>query len=170
MSAIDGFRWHAGRGFSLIELLVVMAIIAVLAAALVLAVGASGERRLAGAAEQFEALIGEACSEAELGGRDVGLLIEADGYAFARLDGAAWRRPDRDGVLRARHWPHGLRANFSRDGLPLEPTPEDHETPQLVCFSSGQLTPFVLTLAIDGGSLRYRLRADEDALIRVEVD
>ncbi len=170
MSAIDGFRWHAGRGFSLIELLVVMAIVAVLAAALVLAVGASGERRLADAAEQFQALLGEACSEAELGGRDIGLLIESDGYAFVRLDGIAWRRLERDGVLRARRWPRGLRASFSRDGLPLAPDREERETPQLVCFSSGELTPFALSLAIDGVPRRYRLLADEDGALKLTVD
>jgi general secretion pathway protein H len=153
-------------GFTLIELLVVLVIAAVLAAALVVAVAGSSERRLANAAEQFGALLGQACSEAELTGREIGLSVAADGYAFSRLDADAWRAFGRDGALRARAWPAGLRFELSRAGRPLQPATAGHDAPQIVCFSSGELTPFALELSL-GDAPAYRVEGTDDG--RVET-
>src|SRR5688572_8332006 len=72
-------------GFTLIELLVVVAIVGVLALALTLSVANSSERRLEAAAERFAALVGHACEQSELRGREIGIVIAPDGYAFLRL-------------------------------------------------------------------------------------
>jgi len=162
-------RWpipHAARagGFTLLELLVVIVIVGVLAAALVLAVGGTGERRLAGSAERFQALLGHACGEAELGGREFGVLIDAGGYAFRRLDGADWHEPPKSGELRPRRWPDGMQVELSRDGRPLALADAASTAPQLVCFSSGELTPFTLTLAL-GDAVRYRVTGSDDGTL-----
>lgn len=74
------------RGFTLLEILVVVVIIGVLAAAVVLAVDGGSARQLDREAERFRALLGQACEQAELGGRDLGVLVRDDGYGFATLD------------------------------------------------------------------------------------
>ena len=86
---MTAFRPRLLQGFTLIELLVVVVIVGVLAAALVIAIGGSTERQVANAAERFQALLGHACSEAELSGREIGVRLDIDGYAFRRLDGDA---------------------------------------------------------------------------------
>lgn len=149
-------------GFTLIELLVVLVIVGVLAAALTLAVGASSERQLDAAAARLQALIGHACEQAELGGREIGVSIAADGYAFSRLDGDRWRPFGNEGELRARAWPPGLRIELTRDGRPLAPSSDG--SPQLVCFSSGELTPFALALTL-GDAPRYRLIGGDDGSV-----
>jgi len=83
-------------GFSLIEILVVIVILAVTAAAVTLAVGDVGERRLARDAERLQALLGYACEQAELSGRQIGLSLDRDGYRFSRADHADWLL-ERDG-------------------------------------------------------------------------
>jgi general secretion pathway protein H len=165
-SPIPNPQSRPSTGFTLIELLVVLVIAAVLAAALVVAVAGSSERRLANAAEQFGALLGQACSEAELTGREIGLSVAADGYAFSRLDADAWRAFGRDGALRARAWPAGLRFELSRAGRPLQLATAGHDAPQIVCFSSGELTPFALELSL-GDAPAYRVEGTDDG--RVET-
>jgi general secretion pathway protein H len=51
----------AARGFSLIELLVVVVIIAVLALAVTLSVAGSADRRLLRETDRFEGLVSRAC-------------------------------------------------------------------------------------------------------------
>jgi general secretion pathway protein H len=156
-------RARRAAAFTLIELLVVIVIAGVLAAALALSVGGSSERRLSGSADRFQALLAHACSEAELTGREIGVVVDAGGYAFRRLDGAAWDDFGTQGELRPRRWPEGLRAELARDGRPLA-FAEPSSPPQLVCFSSGELTPFTLTLAL-GDAPHYRVTGSDDGTL-----
>jgi general secretion pathway protein H len=132
---------------------------------LTIAIGGSSERQLANESDRFQALLAHACSEAELGGREVGVVLAADGYAFRRLDGAQWRAFGSDDELRDRHWLAGLRFQLLRDGRAVELASGDQSAPQLVCFSSGELTPFVLTFALGDAPTRYRLRGSDDGAI-----
>jgi len=144
-------------GFSLIEILVVTVILAVTAVAVTLAVGgAGGERQLARDAERLRALIGYACEQAELSGRQIGLSIDHDGYRFSRGERADWL-PERDGELRPRKWSVSADALLTRDGQRVDVGAAFPEKPQLVCFSSGELTAFRLDLALPDSTTRYRL-------------
>jgi general secretion pathway protein H len=160
-------RFDPRAGFTLIELLVVMVIIGVLVAALTLAVGnAGGERTLSDEADRFQALLGQACADAELGGREIGAVISGDGFAFRRLDGAEWKDLDKDQALRARHWTGGMRVEMTRDGRVLDLAAPGHDAPQLVCFSSGELTPFSLVLALGDGAVRYQVKGSDDGSLK----
>ena len=158
-------------GFTLIEILVVVVIVAVLALALTIAIGGTTERQLANEAERFQALVAHACDEAELGGREIGVALGADGYAFLRLDGSAWH-PMGGEELRPRRWRPGLRGVLERDGRVLDLASSERPSPQVVCFSSGELTPFELTLALGDAPAHYVVRGGDDAtpsLARVEA-
>ncbi len=162
---------RAARGFTLIEILVVVVIVGVLALALTIAVAGGGERKLANESERFQSLLAHACSEAELGGREIGVVLGNEGYAFRRLDGADWHAQGGD-ELRDRQWPAALRFELRRDGRVLEPASPKHPAPQLVCFSSGEMTSFELTLALGDAAAQYRIRGNEDGHLeskRVEV-
>ncbi|HSX60285.1 MAG TPA: type II secretion system minor pseudopilin GspH [Tahibacter sp.] len=152
------------RGFTLIEILVVVVILAVLAAAVSIALsGAGGERQLEREAERLQALIGYACEHAEIGGIPVGLSLVDGGYAFSRRDGETWK-PFEQGELRDRRWPGNVRVELSRDGKRIEIPPQPPEIPPVVCFASGELTPFRLELGLPDLALRWRLdgRLDGD--------
>ena len=157
------------RGFTLIELLVVVVIIAVLAGAVALAVGAAGgERQLAREAEQMRALLGYACEEAELSGRDVGISLDAHGYRFSVAAGGDWL-PAQMAELRARTWLGGTAATLTRDGRTVTVSDRMPEKPQLACFASGELTPFRLELALADLSKRWRLDGQPDGDIKLSV-
>jgi general secretion pathway protein H len=144
-------------GFSLIEILVVTVILAITAVAVTLAVGgAGGERQLARDAERLQALIGYACEQAELSGRQIGLSLNHDGYRFSRGNHADWA-PERDGELRPRKWSVNANTQLTRDGQRVDVGASYPEKPQLVCFSSGELTAFQLELSLPDSAARYRL-------------
>ncbi len=155
-------------GFTLIEVLVVIVIVGVLALAVTLAVGGSAERRLRGEAERFAALVAHACTQAELGGRDIGIAVLAGGYRFNRFDTEGWQPLPDAGELRRRVWPEGLTAELGRDGRPLARS-EAGDRPQLVCFASGELTPFDLVLRLGDAGQAQRVRGESDGAVSVEA-
>ena len=158
---------HPSSGFSLIEILVVVAIIGVLALVVTLSISGSADRQMRREAERFGALMGQACEQAELSGREIGVVVDEGGYAFRLLSGTDWLDFPEDGALRPRRWIDGLRVELSREGRPVDFVAANDAAPQLVCFSSGERTPFALTLAL-GDAGRYRISGGEGAALKTE--
>ena len=156
-------RARAAAGFSLIEILVVVVIVGVLALAVTLAIAtAGGERQLAHEAERLQALIRHACNQAELSGREIGLRIGDKGYSFSLFGFEGWADGGQKDELRPRTWTPGLRVELLRDGSPTRLMDADEAQPQIVCFSSGELSAFVLRLQLGDVASRYELRGEAD--------
>lgn len=155
-------------GFTLVELLVVVVIVAVLAAAVGLALaGSGGERQLEREAERLHALLGHACERAETSGREIGLSLARDGYVFSEFDRGAWQPLEAD-ELRQRRWVAGLGTQLSRDGVRVAITTDFPDKPQLVCFSSGELTPFRIELMLADPSLHWYVEGEPDGTLTLE--
>jgi general secretion pathway protein H len=153
-------RTRTAAGFSLIELLVVVVIVAVLALAVTLSVAGSAERQLLREADRFEGLVHLACEKAEQSGREIGVDVGTGGFSFRQLAGDKWQDADAGSELRARAWLEGMRIALSREGRSVDPGPRD-SPPPIVCFSSGEMTPFALTLAL-GDVKPYRITGSDD--------
>lgn len=154
-------------GFTLIEILVVVVILGILAGALTLAVGGvSGSRQLAHQAARAQALIGYACEQAELTGRELGLSLNTNGYRFSRLDRDNWV-PIGSDELRPRDWLPGTTVQLERDGHPVTIAAAYPDKPQLVCFSSGELTAFRLQLRLADVAQRYRIDGQSDGSVKL---
>lgn len=155
------------RGFSLIEILVVMVILAVLCAAVSLAIaGAGGERSLARDAARAQALITYACERAELAGRDIGLSFDRSGYRFSRFEHDVWT-PVRGDELRPRAWSVNLSTTLLRNGQPVAIATAFPDKPQLLCYASGELTAFRMELALPDLARRYRLDGQTDGQVEL---
>jgi len=156
-------------GFTLIEILVVLVIVGVLALAIGIGIAtAGGERQLAREAERLQALVTYACTRAELSGREIGVRVDAEGYAFTMLGLDGWMADEQQGELRPRRWVRGLGVEMLRDGRPMRAADAAGETPQIVCFSSGELSPFVLRLALGDVATRYELSGRADGRIGLQ--
>ncbi|MGQ0800531.1 MAG: type II secretion system minor pseudopilin GspH [Pseudomarimonas sp.] len=164
-------RRRQSHGFTLIEVLVVVIIIGVVAGAATLAITGSGSRELENAARRAEVRIRLACERAVFSGQDLGFSLREGVLSFGYLLPDRWLRvaDTPDEALRERVLGEAIAVTISRDGLPLfTDTDDDLSKPQFVCYSSGELTPFELTLAREGVSEQWRLLARLDGELELE--
>lgn len=158
---------RATRGTSLIELLVVVAIIAVLAAAVTLSVDLAGAPRLVEReARRLEALVELACERAQMSGHDYGLHLGSARYAFSVFVPTGWKL-ETLADLRPRDLPKGLVLSARREGLAMELEDAVPAEPQVVCFASGELSPF--DAEISAGEALHALHGLPDGSVSVEV-
>ena len=161
----------AGAGFTLIEILVVVAIIGLMSAVVLLSFSLTGrDRELEKESDRLLALFTYVREQAELQTREYGVLFQDDGYEFLTYDmrRAAWRSVFEDDALSARRLPEGLDLRLIVDGRPVVLTrPKDatDKTPQVMVFSNGDLTSFEATLERDNGLRTVTLKPDDKGQI-----
>lgn len=153
-------------GLSLIELLVAIAIVAAMYGAIVLSVDTvGGARTVEREGERLRSLVMLGCERAMLSGRDVGLHFSQSRYAFSTQTPRGWRLEADVGDLRARALPKGVTLYVERDGAALELGESFTEAPQVACFASGELTPFVASVEAGASVQPYRIEAGIDGTV-----
>ncbi|HYB32416.1 MAG TPA: type II secretion system minor pseudopilin GspH [Steroidobacteraceae bacterium] len=168
--AAPSARGRAAAGFTLIEILVVVLIIALITAGMLLSVSLTGrDHELERESDRLLALFTYAREQAELQTREYGVLFADDGYQFvtydARRDG--WRTVFEDDALAARKLPDGLGVKLTVEARPVVLTRPDAADlkPQVMIFSNGDLTSFSATLQRDGGVRSVTLTQDDKGAI-----
>jgi len=160
------------RGFTLVEMLVVVVIIGVMVVGAVLALGVAGrDRTLENETRRFDALLGYARDQAELQTREYGLRFTKNGYVFIAYDARTglWLEVS-DDVLRPRTLPEGLEFELELEGRRIVLDAErkaDTLTPHIGVASSGDFTSFKLTFKRAGGLPRQSVGVREDGGIEV---
>ncbi|MBT8135467.1 MAG: type II secretion system minor pseudopilin GspH [Gammaproteobacteria bacterium] len=146
------------RGFTLLELMVVIVIVGVLVSLAVMSLGDNAARRLEEEATRFGSLLRLAADEAVLQGRDIGVVIDESSYSFHVIDDqfGQWQPMAADRLFRQRNMIEGIRLELAIDDISLElpppatePDDEDLQdtepvNPQVLLLSSGEITPFEL--------------------------
>jgi general secretion pathway protein H len=161
------------RGFTLIEILVVIVIIGIITAGVVLAVSVTGQdRQLEDESERLMALMNYAREQAELQTRELGLLLTDHSYQFLAFDPrrGMWAEVQEDDALRLRKLPQDLRVRLvveAREVILNKPRPQDEQKrqPHLMIFSNGDLTEFELTLEREGTDRKLILVTDDQGNI-----
>lgn len=152
------------RGFTLLELLVVIFIIGMIMTFAALSVGGGADKAVEREAKRLTALLRLANEESIMNSRDMVLQLTRTGYAFGFVapDGQLTPMPD-DDMFRPRELPDEIYFKEAEIGgesvsLSLEPA-KDEDPPKIFILSSGEVIPFVLQLTRDDGPL-YELAGD----------
>jgi len=152
------------RGFTLIEMLVALAILVVIAGVLVMSMaGAGNEPRLRREAERLQARIDAACERAELSGRDLGLHLGEGSYAFSKRRGEDFELQT-EAPLAPYQLPADIRLQLDEPEL----GPVVSEDPLMLCFASGERTALLLDLLAASSDPAYRLVVDPVGSSRVQ--
>jgi type II secretion system protein H len=167
------------RGFTLIEMLVVVVIIGVLATGLYLSLGDTGrDRALEQERDRLTALMAYVREQGELQTLEYGLRLTPNGYRFTVYDNRnnAWVQENLDDILRPRTLPDGLSFALVLEGRPVVLDPPDTRqlgadtpdvSPQIMLFSNGDLNSFELTIRRAAANRSVTLRSTEAGKIEV---
>jgi general secretion pathway protein H len=163
------------KGFTLIEILVVVVIMAVVISITVLSVSSTGrDSQLDEESRRIEGLVGLLHERALLEGRDFGLRIEPAGYEFVVYDTRRdrWMMLDQEREFRHRELPKGISFQLQLDSQTVVIKPIDRNlssgdlpNPQVAIAASGEGTPFRLTLQRD--ATQAKASVDGDALGKI---
>jgi general secretion pathway protein H len=163
------------RGFTLVEILVVLLIITVVISLTVLTVTSTGrDAQLDEESRRIEGLVGLLHERALLEGRDFGLRIEPTAYEFVVYDTRRdlWLMLDQEREFRHRELPKGVSFQLQLDSQTVVIKPVDRNlssgpppNPQIAIAASGDGTPFRLILQRDGTQAKAAI--DGDALGKV---
>lgn len=165
-------------GFSLIEILVVVVILAVMATAAMLSMGAlRTESPLEEEMRRLQALMTLVSEEALVEGRDFGLEVGLEGYRFLAWDPdrRLWLVPEQDTLLKPRELPDGTVPALVVEGREVDLAREarrdrerrDEIVPQVGIFSSGEFTPFELWLREEFESEAWLLRGEVNGTLEL---
>ncbi len=174
------------RGFTLIEILVVVVIAAVVSSVVLLSMGVlRDDRNLQQEIYRMASLIDLAADEATLQGRDFGLEIQLGGYRFVEFDPYTerWAEIIGDDILRPRSLPEGFefelyvegkRIQLSHQMAEIQADEDDDNRAKLTAYaphslllSSGDLTPFELVLRRPADESIYQLRILPNGEVRI---
>lgn len=112
---------NAEKGFTLLELLVVVVIVAILFTYTTLAIRSdSAEDIIKKEAQRMERLVQLALEESILRGEEYGLEIYLDGYRFLRRPEAQWEPISNDKILRERELPNDMEIEFRLEETDIE--------------------------------------------------
>jgi general secretion pathway protein H len=158
---------HTHRGFTLIEIMVILLILTITLGLIGVNLGRSDTDRVRDEADRLVLRLGAARDEAILQGRILAVEFEANGYRFLRVDDKGRLTPiEGDDSFGAYSLPEGMTLAVRLDGAP------DTARSGLVFDPSGELPAFTLTLRIgqaawqaqtDGGRLKSRAAGPQHA-------
>lgn len=191
---INAQRRHQQNGFTLIELIVVIVIVAILFTYTTLAIrGNSPADAIKEEAQRLERLIELALEESILRGDEYGIEIFIDGYRFLNFADGAWAPITQDAILRERELPENMELEthledsplvvdlstdpLSDDQVELDETGEAEEAtttekiyPHIYLLTSGEIAPdFDVRFYIPGVETSYIVKGLFDGTLSTEI-
>jgi general secretion pathway protein H len=142
------------KGFTLIEIMVVLIIIGVVLSFVTLSVGNSGQTQLQQEAQRLASLLTLASQEAILQAKEFGVAFTPEGYRFYEWQGQKWQALNNDDLFHLRTLPSTIQLVFYLESEPLQ-LEKEVEQPQLLLLSSGEFTPFEVRLMIKSNTQGY---------------
>jgi general secretion pathway protein H len=168
---------RAQRGFSLLELLVVVAIVGIMVGVVVIEGGRfiRNDREIDQEAQRLRSLVDLLHEEALLQSHDFGVRFTRSGYRFYTYDYKTlkWVPRTDDRLLNDHELANRLGVVLALDGREVE-LDRDFDTkgvkdpePQVFILSSGELTPFEVSIYRDRDERHVSLKGEQDGTLTV---
>jgi general secretion pathway protein H len=159
------------RGFTLIEILVVVVIMAIVISFAILSINVTGrDTQVDQESQRIQGLLEMMHERALIEGHDFGLRLEPAAYEFLTYDTrrSAWVPLDQEREFRHRTLPPGLTFQLELDSrqvvlVPIDPNLSSDSpppAPQLAIAASGDSTPFRITLLRNETQARALISGD----------
>lgn len=167
MDSAKRSRLLKAKGFSLLELLVVLIIIGIIISVAIAALGDFGlGRRIKASITEFKNIVALAEEQAILEPAVYGMTITQKGYGFYRYIRVEkkfkWQAITDDPLLRFRTWPTGSKVTINIEDL----TPLPVAGPKIIISSSGDITPFNLEIGAENPSYRIQVESNGTVLLK----
>lgn len=169
------------RGFTLVEILVVIVIIGLMASMAVLSIGTDPQRQLNQEAERARSVLHLAADEALMQGREYGMVLQQNSYQIVQFNEQSlqWQATDSPAFAHY-NLPDSINISLQSEGSKidlnrLKQTAQQHSQnnsdalkPELLLLSSGEVTPFSLHFTFEDEVNGYRLSSDGLGDIKLE--
>ena len=184
---------NKSRGFTLIEILVVITIISIVSGIIVFSIGDTRSREFDRETRRLQTVLQMASQEAVMQYQQLGVIIEPDGYQFVRLDEEQEKWvpfSSDDATFRNHKVMEGVTLEVSLDGmdsglgsdieeltliddeeLDRFDDDEDEEValqPQIYMLSSGELNDFIIYLDFDEINEHFMITGNLAGAIKLE--
>ncbi|WP_417762331.1 type II secretion system minor pseudopilin GspH [Shewanella sp.] len=174
------------QGFTLLEVMLVVLLMGLMAAAVTLSMGNGGQQQaLSREVQRFMATTEALQDEAVLSGGFYGIVVDKQKYHYVMLKDDKWQPIEQDNLLAERELPVGIETDLEVEGLPLEqdegqqswfdePFIDDDAQkkkfpePQIMLLPSGEMTGFKLRfITLDDNGQPLEKLVSGDALGRI---
>ena len=158
---------RANRGFTLIEILVVLCIISIVTGVALVSISFNKHRQLESFTRELTQTLLLAEERAMLMPASIGLMLDAESVQFSAYEPAVADHPESwlpiaDGPLAKPLSLDGIELSLSQAKPPKK---TDGEMPAIIISSNGDLTPFQLWVSSPGENPRYVIEGAEDGSI-----
>lgn len=164
---------RAAGGFTLLEILVVVVIIAIMTTLGVLSMGTLGaDREMDAELERYADTLESALEQAQLEGRDYGVRFTPGAYEIYVYAGERqrWETVPDDRLYEQHRLPDGVQMRLEIEGRPLQlgrDPPQAPKVPQVILFASGDVSPYRLLLGREGVDRQVTVDGRPDGTIEI---
>ncbi|MDF0534573.1 type II secretion system minor pseudopilin GspH [Shewanella yunxiaonensis] len=175
------------QGFTLLEVMLVILLMGLMAAAVTLSIGGGDQQQqLKREAQRFISVTEAVADEAVLSGQFVGIVVDKNAYHYVIYIDDKWQPLQRDNLVSEHQLPEGISTDIEVEGLPLDqdedkdslfdddkkpfdddPKQQNNPEPQIMLLPSGEMTGFELTFIASGGEQHYQQLVSGDNLGRL---
>lgn len=178
------------RGFTLLEVMLVVLLMGLAATAVTMTMGNSGpKQQLTREAQRFMAATETVLDETVLSGQFIGIVVDKDKYHFVLFKENKWQPLEQDRLLAEKQLPEGISLSVELEGLPLVQEDEEQDSwfdepfieesdadkkkfpePQIMLLPSGEMTAFELSfIARDNQGETVEVLVSGDSLGRLKL-
>jgi len=159
------------RGFTLLELLVVLVIIGLFSGMVMLAVTPNEDRIAQREANRLMQVIELAQDEAIMQGVELGLIVQPDHYYFSRLQDNNWLPLVNDTQFAVHQLNSALMMTLDvEDENVVQKIADDSMVPAVMVLSSGELTAFKLSLfSLEQPDKKFQIIGQENGQLLLQM-